>query len=60
MSLATSDPGHWMEGAGPLVVELGSVGDADGKDGVDEPDGDQFEVIAERVVEVERRLGVAR
>ena len=39
-----------------MVVELGPVGDADGKDGVDEPDGDQFEVIAERVVEVERRL----
>jgi hypothetical protein len=39
-----------------LVVELGPVRDADGKDGVDEPDGDQLEVIAERVVEVERRL----
>jgi hypothetical protein len=42
--------------ARPLVVELGPVGDANREVAADEPDGDQFKVIAERVVEVERRL----
>jgi len=35
---------------------LGPVGDANREVVADEPDGDQFKVIAERVVEVERPL----
>ena len=41
---------------GPLVVECGTVGYADGEVVSDEADRDQLEVVAEGVVEVERGL----